>query len=124
MLADNGIIGGPLNRLMDALERYKGKEKRVHIVSYGSLCEDPIRELSKLHKALGLPTWKKYNPNKVIQVTKEEDTVYGFQNLHKIRPEVEEPKANEWEQFIPKDYAADILQRYFELETMAQSFNK
>jgi len=120
LLQDDQVIGLAINRVRDALKRCKEK---LHVVPYGALCDDPLGELRKIHKALGLKPFKLYKPNKVKQITKEDDTFHGL-DLHRVRPKVKPADESDWQRILDKDYAEDILHRYFDIEVLAQSHNK
>jgi len=120
LLREDQVLGLSINRVRDAIRRLP---KKIHFVSYGALCEDPIGELKKLHKAIGVKWFKKYNPDKVKQITKEDDNYHGL-DLHKIRGKITPGDETDWSKILQKDYAEKILQQYWDIEVKAQQHNK
>lgn len=118
LLNDEGVVGMAINRVRDALERCP---KKLHFVSYDALCSDPLHELKKIHKELHLPhDFDKYNPNKVKQITHEDDTYHGM-DLHTVGPKVRAPaKKERWEGILPEDYAKSIASRYSDINNLAR----
>jgi sulfotransferase len=66
----------------------------MHFVEYDDLTSDPQSTLNGVYEFLGEESWQ-HDFNNVQQVTIEDDFVYGFKDLHTIRPVVK-PQAARW----------------------------
>lgn len=56
-------------------------------VDYDDLVSDPNRELTRIYKFLDLPFFE-HNFNNVVNVNKEDDSVYGLFGMHDVRQKV------------------------------------
>lgn len=81
MRADQ-VVGLAHNRIRDAMNR--GWSDHLHLVSYEALTQAPMETLRALYSGLGLEPFE-HDVNNVEQVTSEDDRIYGFTDLHKIR---------------------------------------
>ena len=87
-------VGRAYNAIRDAVTR--GWKDRMHFIDYADLTRKPQEVLTGIYDFLG-ETPCEHNFEHVEQVTFEDDFVYGFKDLHTIRPRVE-PQAAQWPQ--------------------------
>ena len=85
-------VGRAYNAIRDAVTR--GWLDCMHFVEYDALTGDPQSTLNGVYDFLGEEAWQ-HDFNNVQQVTIEDDFVYGFKDLHTIRPVVK-PQAARW----------------------------
>ncbi|MFO0875834.1 MAG: sulfotransferase [Gemmataceae bacterium] len=79
-------VGIAFNRIKDALQR--GFRDRMHFVRFEELTTAPARTLATIYDFLQEPPFT-HDFERVEQVTREDDDVHGFAQLHTIRPRVE-----------------------------------
>lgn len=79
-------IGLALNRLDDVVRR--GLKDRLHFVEFEKLTNNPKQKLQEIYNFLG-EKYYEHDFDNVEQVTKENDDIHGFIDLHKIRNKVE-----------------------------------
>jgi sulfotransferase len=79
-------VGLAINRLDDVVRR--GLKDRLHFVEFGRLTNNPKQKMKEIYEFLG-EEYYEHNFDHVEQVTKEDDEIHGFINLHKIRNKVE-----------------------------------
>lgn len=89
---DGQPVGRAYNAIRDAVTR--GWLDCMHFVEYDELTGNPKSTLNGVYKFLGEEAWQ-HDFNNVQQVTIEDDFVYGFKDLHTIRPVVE-PQSAQW----------------------------
>lgn len=82
-------VGRAYNAIRDAVTR--GWKDCMHFVDYDDLTKHPKETLAGIYQFLGEEPCE-HNFEKVEQVTFEDDFVYGFKDLHQIRPEVRHQK--------------------------------
>lgn len=107
LLSVQSVVGLSITRFRDALD--KGLADRLVIIPYHKLTTQTKDVMYQLHDSLGLQRFE-YDPNNVLQKTKEDDSVHGME-LHKIRQVVKyqepdwdtilTPFVNDW---ISKEY--------------------
>jgi sulfotransferase len=115
LLAPGGVVGMTINRFRDALQRCSDK---ILVIPYKSFISDPKTVMSVLHDSLELPEFD-YDTNNVKQVTNENDIWHGM-DLHIIKPKIEPAeKSNSWEGILPPDYAANIAERFKDINELA-----
>lgn len=85
-------VGRAYNAIRDAVTR--GWKDRMLFVDYEDLTREPKSTLEAIYRFLGHDTYL-HNFNDVRQVTVEDDFVYGFKDLHQIRPQVK-PQPAQW----------------------------
>lgn len=94
VFADDGQpVGRAFNAIRDAVTR--GWLDCMHFIEYEQLTRQPQQTLSGIYDFLGIESYA-HNFNHVEQVTVEDDFVYGFKDLHIIRPKVE-PQSSQWQ---------------------------
>jgi sulfotransferase len=87
-------VGRAYIAIRDALTR--GWNDRMHFVDYDEFTRQPKRTLSGIYEFLGEKNHD-HDFERVEQVTFEDDFVYGFKDLHRIRPQVK-PQPPLWPQ--------------------------
>lgn len=90
---DTQPVGRAYNAIRDAVTR--GWKDCMHFIDYDDLTDDPERVLSEIYAFLGEAPCQ-HDFDNVQQVTTEDDFVYGFKDLHTIRPKVE-PQQPQWQ---------------------------
>jgi sulfotransferase len=106
----------PTNTIGRALERIfemvrLGYDNKVLFIRYEDLCLYPEIEMKKVYEYLEIPYFQ-HDFDKIQQVTKEDDSVYGLSSdLHTIRPKLElnNPDYND---ILGKDICAWIGNTY------------
>jgi sulfotransferase len=87
-------VGRAYNAIRDAVTR--GWNDRIHFVDYEDLTHQPKATLEGIYEFLG-HDGHAHDFDLVRQVTSEDDFVYGFKDLHLIRPRVQ-PQSAQWPQ--------------------------
>jgi sulfotransferase len=85
-------VGRAYNAIRDAVTR--GWKDRMHFIDYEDLTRKPKQTLGNIYRFLKEASYE-HNFEHVEQVTFEDDFVYGFKDLHMIRPKVM-PQAAHW----------------------------
>ena len=62
-------------------------------VDYDDLCSQPIVEVNRIYKFLGLDPCGQHNAENVEQKVSEQDEFYGWKNLHLIRPIIQKQES-------------------------------
>jgi sulfotransferase len=88
----SGPVGMAYNRIKDALARGWGPQ--MHYVRYELLTAKPAETMAAVYRFLDEQPYR-HDFEHVEQVTVEDDRVYGFTNLHAIRPRVQ-PQPPTW----------------------------
>ncbi len=91
-------VGRAFNAVRDAVTR--GWLENMCFIEFGELTNRPRETLEKVYAFLGEEPHA-HDFKHVEQVTFEDDTVYGFKDLHTIRPRVEPVKPRWREVFDP-----------------------
>lgn len=99
-LADTQPVGIALNKIKDAIKR--GYSDRLCLIDFDDLTSEPAVTMKKIYEFLGEPYFE-HDFNNVEQVTKEDDSVHGFTDLHTIRSKVE-PMRPQWPTVLGKDF--------------------
>ena len=94
----------------------QGYDSKILFVKYEDLCLNPEREMEKVYAYLELPYFQ-HNFDKIEQITKEDDDVYGLSNdLHTIRQSLE-MKLADYKQVLGVDinnWLYDTYKWYFD----------
>jgi len=85
-------VGLAANRIRDAVRR--GFSDRMQFVDYDELTHTPTKVLTEIYAFLGEPPYE-HDFERIEQVTSEDDTVHGFEDLHKIKPAIV-PSEPQW----------------------------
>ena len=99
---DSQPVGRAYNAIRDAVTR--GWKDRMHFIDYDDLTARPAETMAKVYRFLGEAPCQ-HDFNHVEQVTFEDDSVYGFKDLHIIRQKVE-PQPPQW----PKAFDDAVFQ--------------
>ncbi len=91
-------VGLAYNRIRDAVQR--GFQDRLLFIDFDDLTRDPQRAMSEVYQFLGEEPFE-HNFNHVEQITWEDDTIHGIENLHRIRSKVE-PMEKQWPAVLGK----------------------
>lgn len=86
-------LGYSINVVQDALTR--GWRNQMHFVDYNTLCYSPKTTLDGIYHFLEEEPFEQHDPLEVQQVTKEDDSIYGFVGLHDIKSKIE-PQEPQW----------------------------
>lgn len=90
---DSQPVGRAFTAIRDAITR--GWLNNMHFVEYDALTSKPEQTMQGIYQFLGMDSFA-HNFDNVEQVTREDDTVYGFKDLHLIRNKVE-PQTSKWQ---------------------------
>ena len=111
---DSQPVGRAFSAIRDAITR--GWLANMHFVEYDALTTHPDETLAGIYRFLGQPNHQ-HDFNHVEQITHEDDTVYGFKDLHIIRNKVE-PQAPKWQNIY--DDSVFSAPAWKSIESMAQ----
>lgn len=84
-------IGTQLKVIRDAI--LTGAAKDILFIKYENLCQNPQKEIDKVHKFLGVQPYE-YDFDNIVQVTHEDDKFHGIYGDHKIRSKIEPLQSN------------------------------
>ncbi len=89
-------VGLAVNRIVDAVNR--GYAGRMIVVPFDELTHKPATTVQRLYKQVG---WEHFDHDfaHVEQVTKEDDAIHGFDDLHAIRSKIE-PVTSDWREVL------------------------
>lgn len=79
-------IGYAYNNIKEALVR--GLMDRIFFVEYEKLTAEPKKIITSIYKFLG-EDYFDHDFDNIVQVTKENDAIYGMDGLHDIRPKMQ-----------------------------------
>ena len=92
-------IGLAVERLGEAMRQ--GIDKKMLFIKYESLCLYPEQEMQRVYDYLEIPP-ARHDYSNIAQTTQEDDAVYGFEDLHTIRPRLE-MNTSDAQQILGKD---------------------
>jgi sulfotransferase len=101
-------VGLALDRLIEVHQR--GWNKKILFLRFEDLTAQPAATLQKVYQYLGVPEYT-HNFDKVLQVTEEDDKIFGVPGLHEIRPKVE-PLQNDYLEVLGRDAVRHLQQNY------------
>jgi sulfotransferase len=104
---NGGIVGSAVEMLVDAIEM--GYHERIVIGRYEDLTTNPEIVLKDLHKLLDLPE-REYDLSQLKQNTFENDGVYNYKFMHKIKEGGVKFKHSDF--MLPQKYV-DIINEKF-----------
>ena len=108
-------VGLALERIFQMIQ--EGIDKKVLFVRAEDLATKPDETLKKIYEYTQIPFFN-HDFQKIEQITKEDDEVYGMGNLHTIKNKLE-PIPEDWNNVLGVDLANSIdfkvqwYQRYF-----------
>jgi sulfotransferase len=82
----NKPVGRTLSNLREIFQ--KGYNKKILFVRFEDLCNNPKKQMGRIHDYLGVPSYD-YDFNNIIQVTHENDKFHGKYGDHKIQNKVQ-----------------------------------
>ena len=89
------------------------------VIPYNRFLTDPVNILTDIHERLELPAFE-YDPDKVEQITHENDEAHGWKDLHVIRGKVEPPPAEAgWVDILTQEVADEIMKGYSDIAEIA-----
>jgi sulfotransferase len=97
---NGGVVGTAITSITEAINR--GWRKSIHFLDYDELCTEPKKTMRNLYDFLEEDFFD-HNFDHIEQVTYENDLVWVYKNLHKIRPKLEEPEPEPWKRVIPEE---------------------
>jgi len=92
ILQPSESLGYAMNVVRDAVTR--GWKDRMLFVEYDSFCRNAPGELKRIYDFIGEEPFE-HDPNNIETSSREDDSVYGFEGLHEIRPEIR-PQGTQW----------------------------
>lgn len=120
LLSPGGVVGIAINRLRDALNRRISD--RIILVPALALTSRTQAVMYEIHDLLGLEPFK-YDPQKVEQITHENDLWHGM-DLHTIKPIVKPISTETWKGILPEKYAEELGKRYADINRIARANGK
>lgn len=94
----DAVVGNAVMNIRDAL--YRGWGQQMHFIDYDRFTNNPKGTLRDIYDFLGEDQFT-HDFDHVEQVTQEDDLVWVWKNLHKIRPKIE-PQAPQAKKYLPK----------------------
>jgi sulfotransferase len=101
-------VGLALDRLIEVHQR--GWAKKILFVRFEDLTAQPAATMQKVHAYLGVTDFV-HNFDKIVQVTQEDDQVFGIPGLHEIRPKIE-PLQSDYLDVLGRDAVRHLQQQY------------
>lgn len=104
----NVPVGLAMDRIMEV--HMRGWAPKICFIRYEDLTSKPEESMAKIYDYLGVKRYE-HNFQKVEQVTQEDDTVNGLDDLHVIREKVE-PASNDCVKMLTPDGVRHLEQHY------------
>lgn len=82
----NGILGQSYNGIKQAL--MEGRQKQIHFIEYDDLMNDPETTMRNIYEFLGEEYFEHTFDNIENSHKENDQQVYGFADMHHVRPEV------------------------------------
>lgn len=100
LMSNDGIVGQSYNGIRQVL--MEGRQNHIHFVEYQDLVTDPEGTMRKLYDFLGESYYEEHDYNNVVNIHRENDgDVYGFADMHDVRPAVAKSDINP-EEILPQ----------------------
>lgn len=99
-------IGLALNRLEEII--LQKIDYNILFIKYEDLCLNPGFFLKNIYDYFEIDFYKKHDLNNIKQLTLEDDSVYGFKNLHSIRNSISTSTTN-YEEILGKNASSEIF---------------
>jgi sulfotransferase len=100
LMQPNNVVGVAYNRIKDAVAR--GFRDRMLFIDYDRFTQKPDLVIREIYEFLNLAPFT-HDFENVEQVTKEDDSIYGYKNLHTIRPKIESQSGVSWKNVMDRD---------------------
>ena len=108
-MATTSTIGRAVERIMETIRL--GHDDKVLFVKYEDLCLNPEMEMKRVYEYLGVDFYK-HDFDKIEQITKEDDEVYGLTtDLHEIRSSLSMLQPD-YKQILGQDICQWLYQNY------------
>jgi sulfotransferase len=104
LMQPNGVVGLAQIRIADAIRR--GLADRLLFVEFDRLTQAPEAVIRGIYEFLGEPYYP-HDCENVEQVTREDDAIHGYDNMHRIRKKVR-PVPKEARKIL----GDDLVQKY------------
>lgn len=92
LIAGEGILGQSFDGLKKAID--EGYKDNIHFVEYNDLVDNPEQTMKKLYDFIG-ESYYEHDFNNLKNVHQERDAeIYGFEDMHHVRPEVKSTAAD------------------------------
>ena len=101
-------IGLAVERLGEVIRQ--GIDKKMLFIKYESFCLYPELEMKRVYEFFEIEP-REHNFSNIEQTTQEDDAVYGYPDLHTIRPTLEILQSDA-QQVLGKDVCDRIKNRY------------
>jgi sulfotransferase len=101
-------VGLALDRLLEVHQR--GWAKKILFLRFEDLTTQPAAVMQKVYQYLGVPAYE-HLFDKIVQVTQEDDQVFGIPGLHQIRAAVE-PLPNDYLDVLGRDAVRHVQTQY------------
>jgi sulfotransferase len=101
-------VGLALDRLLEVHQR--GWAKKMLFLRFEDLTTQPALVMQKVYQYLGVPEYK-HDFEKIVQVTQEDDAVFGIPGLHQIRSKIE-PLPSDYLDVLGVDAIRHVQQNY------------
>jgi len=101
-------VGLAIDRLIEVHQR--GWAKKMLFIRFEDLTVKPEEVMQQIYGYLGVPAFK-HDFDKVVQVTQEDDQVFGIPGLHDIRSKVE-PIANDYFEVLGPDVIRHVQNQF------------
>lgn len=101
-------VGVAIERLSEVMRM--GYDKKILFIKYEDLCLHPSSSMTKIYEYLGVDFYE-HDFDNIEQVTKEDDEVYGYSDLHTIRKKLE-MKPSDARAILGRDIAEWIYNNY------------
>ncbi len=101
-------VGLALDRLLEVHQR--GWAKKILFLRFEDLTAQPAAALNQVYQYLSVPKFE-HNFDKILQVTQEDDQIFGIPGLHEIRPKVEALQ-NDYLEVLGRDAVRHLQTQY------------
>ena len=103
---NNPPIGLALNRLQEII--LQKIDQNILFIKYENLCKKPSDILNQIYNFFEIENYKEHDLSNILQVTKEDDKIYGFESLHDIKSQLTISSINP-EEILGKEACREIF---------------
>ncbi len=93
----SGVVGSSITVIVDAVTR--GWKSSMLFVEYDDLCCEPLKVLGLIYEFLAINQYKYHDVENVSSSAYENDTPYGWGELHSVRPNIL-PQEQQWPKYL------------------------